>query len=108
MKIKFMKEFKRMKQYIQNQQNAKGPNGGLKLTFAALEGHTQQIQEIKSEVKGLRENTLYAIECEEITRAVKSLGVMLLGGKIQILIRISSLEGSYIEIFIVSYIGNLV
>ena len=83
--------------------------GVLKLTFAALEGHTQQIQEIKSEVKGLRENTpLYAIECEEITRAVKSLGVMLLGGKIQILIRISALEGSYIEIFIVSYIGNLV
>lgn len=30
----------------------------------------------------MRENTpLYAIECEEITRAVKSLGVMLLGGK---------------------------
>ena len=49
------------------------PNGVLKLTFVALEGHTQQIQEIKSEVKGLRENTpLYAIECEEITRAVKA------------------------------------
>ena len=74
MKIKFMKEFKRMKQYIQNQQNVpKDPMGVLKLTFAALEGHTQQIQEIKSEVKGLRENTpLYAIECEEITRAVKA------------------------------------
>ena len=57
----------------------------------------------------MRENTpLYAIECEEITRAVKRLGVMLLGGKIQILIRISALEGSYIEIFTVSYIGNFV
>ncbi|MEJ9260528.1 ORF6C domain-containing protein [Bacillus thuringiensis] len=83
MKIKFMKEFKRMKQYIQNQQNVpKDPMGVLKLTFAALEGHTQEIQEIKSEVKELRENTpLYAIECEEIIRAVKRLGVMLLGGK---------------------------
>ncbi|WP_243742865.1 Rha family transcriptional regulator, partial [Bacillus thuringiensis] len=76
MKIKFMKEFKRMKQYIQNQQNVpKDPMGVLKLTFAALEGHTQEIQEIKSEVKELRENTpLYAIECEEIIRAVKRLG----------------------------------
>lgn len=84
--------------------------GVLKLTFAALEGHTQQIQEIKSEVKGLRENTpLYAIECEEITRAVKSLGVMLLGGKNSNSYQdIGSPEGSYIEIFIVSYIGNLV
>ncbi|KAA0804494.1 phage regulatory protein [Bacillus sp. JAS102] len=83
MKIKFMKEFKRMKQYIQNQQNVpKDPMGVLKLSFAALEGHTKEIQEIKSEVKGLRENTpLYAIECEEVTRAVKRLGVMLLGGK---------------------------
>ena len=73
MKIKFMKEFKRMKQYIQNQQNVpKDPMGVLKLSFAALEGHTKEIQEIKSEVKGLRENTpLYAIECEEVTRAVK-------------------------------------
>ena len=106
MKIKFMKEFKRMKQYIQNQQNVpKDPMGVLKLTFVALEGHTQEIQEIKSEVKGLRENMpLYAIECEEITRAVKRLGVILLGGKIQILIRISALEGSYIETFTVSYI----
>ena len=35
MKIKFMKEFKRMKQYIQNQQNVpKDPMGVLKLTFA--------------------------------------------------------------------------
>ena len=72
MKIKFMKEFKRMKQYIQNQQNVPKANGGFKVNIFALEGHTQQIQEIKSEVKGLRENTLYAIECEEITRAVKA------------------------------------
>lgn len=83
MKIKFMKEFKRMKQYIQYQQKVpKDPMGVLKLTFAALEEHTQEIQEIKSEVKGLLENTpLYAIECEEITRVVKRLGIMLLGGK---------------------------
>ena len=45
---------------------------GFKVNICALEGHTQEIQEIKSEVKGLRENMpLYAIECEEITRAVK-------------------------------------
>lgn len=83
MKIKFIEEFKRMNRHIQNQQKIpKDPIGVLKLTFAALEGHAQEIQEIKSEVRGLRENApLYAIECDEITRAVKRLGVMLLGGK---------------------------
>ncbi|MDA2638790.1 ORF6C domain-containing protein [Bacillus cereus] len=83
MKIKFIEEFKRMKQHIQNQQNIPtDPMGVLKLTFQALEGHTQEIQEIKSEVKDLRENApLYAIECDEISKAVRKLGVLLLGGK---------------------------
>ncbi len=35
--------------------------GVLKLTFQALEGHTQEIQEIKSDVKDLRENALYML-----------------------------------------------
>ena len=83
MKIKFIEEFKRMKQYIQNQQKIPtDPMGVLKLTFQALEGHTQEIQEIKSEVKDLRENApLYAIECDEISKVVRRLGVLLLGGK---------------------------
>ncbi|PFY54918.1 phage regulatory protein [Bacillus toyonensis] len=83
LKIKFIEEFKRMKQHIQNQQKVpKDPMGVLKLTFQALEGHTQEIQEIKSEVKDLRENApLYAIECDEISKAVRKLGVLLLGGK---------------------------
>ncbi|MDF9623589.1 ORF6C domain-containing protein [Bacillus cereus] len=77
MKIKFIEEFKRMKQNIPT-----NPMGVLKLTFQALEGHTQEIQEIKSEVKDLRENApLYAIECDEISKAVRKLGVLLLGGK---------------------------
>ncbi|MGH1093084.1 ORF6C domain-containing protein [Bacillus mycoides] len=64
------------------QQLPTDPMGVLKLTFQALEGHTQEIQEIKSEVKDLRENApLYAIECDEISKAVKRLGVVLLGGK---------------------------
>ncbi|MGF9991530.1 ORF6C domain-containing protein [Bacillus mycoides] len=83
MKIKFIEEFKRIKQYIQNQQKIPtDPMGVLKLTFQALEGHTQEIQEIRSEVKDLRENApLYAIECDEISKAVRKLGVLLLGGK---------------------------
>ncbi|MEG7934954.1 ORF6C domain-containing protein [Bacillus mobilis] len=83
MKIKFIEEFKRMKQYKQNQQKIPtDPMSVLKLTFQALEGHTQEIQDIKSEVKDLRENSpLYAIECEEISKAVRKLGVLLLGGK---------------------------
>ena len=83
MKIKFIEEFKRMKQRIQNQQKIPtDPMGVLKLTFQALEGHTQEMQEIKSDVKDLRENApLYAVECDEISKAVRKLGVLLLGGK---------------------------
>ncbi|MED2985532.1 ORF6C domain-containing protein [Bacillus thuringiensis] len=83
MKIKFIEEFKRMNQRIQNQQKIPtDPMGVLKLTFQALGGHTHEIQDIKSEVKDLRENApLYAIECDEISKTVRRLGVLLLGGK---------------------------
>ncbi|PGC59248.1 phage regulatory protein [Bacillus toyonensis] len=83
MKIKFIEEFKRMKQHIQNHQKIpKDPMSVLKLTFEALEGQAQEIQHIKSDVKDLRENApLYAIECDEISKAVRKLGVLLLGGK---------------------------
>lgn len=83
MKIKFIEEFKQMKQHIQNQQQLpKDPMSILKLTFDVLEGQKQEIQDIKSDVKDLRENApLYAIECDEISKAVRKLGVLLLGGK---------------------------
>ncbi|HDR7708570.1 TPA: ORF6C domain-containing protein [Bacillus cereus] len=83
MKIKFIEEFKRMKQHIQNQQQLpKDPMSILKLTFDVLEGQKQEIKDIKSDVKDLRENApLYAIECDEISKVVRKLGVLLLGGK---------------------------
>ncbi|ASN69618.1 phage regulatory protein [Bacillus paranthracis] len=83
MKIKFIEEFKRMKQYIQNQQQLpKDPMSILKLTFDVLDGQKQEIQDIKSDVKDLRENApLYAIECDEVSKVVRKLGVLLLGGK---------------------------
>ncbi|MBY0130662.1 ORF6C domain-containing protein [Bacillus cereus] len=83
MKIKFIEEFKRMKQHIQNQhQLPKDPMSILKLTFDVLEGQKQEIQDIKSDVKDLRENApLYAIECDEVSKVVRKLGVLLLGGK---------------------------
>lgn len=83
MKIKFIEEFKRMKQHIQNQQKVPtDPMSILKLTFDALKGQTKEIKEIKSEVKDLRENApLYAVECDEISKSVRRLGVLLLGGK---------------------------
>lgn len=83
MKIKFIEEFKRMKQHIQNQQQLPtDPMSILKLTFEALEGQKQEIQHIKTDVKDLRENApLFAIECDEISNAVKRCGVALLGGK---------------------------
>ncbi|MEZ2370010.1 Rha family transcriptional regulator [Bacillus sp. RCC_6_1] len=83
MKIKFIEEFKRMKQHIQNQQQLpKDPMSILKLTFDVLEGQKQEIQDIKSDVKDLQENApLYAIECDEVSKVVRKLGVLLLGGK---------------------------
>ncbi|MEC2561910.1 Rha family transcriptional regulator, partial [Bacillus thuringiensis] len=54
MKIKFIEEFKRMKQHIQNQQQLpKDPMSILKLTFDVLEDQKQEIQDIKSDVKDL-------------------------------------------------------
>ncbi|AND06614.1 Rha family transcriptional regulator [Bacillus thuringiensis] len=83
MKIKFIEEFERMKQHIQNQQQLpKDPMSILKLTFDVLEGQKQEIQDIKSDVKDLQENApLYAIECDEVSKVVRKLGVLLLGGK---------------------------
>ncbi|EKS8370740.1 ORF6C domain-containing protein [Bacillus thuringiensis] len=82
-KIRFIQEFKRMKKQIQNQQQVPtDPMSILKLTFEALEGQKQELQHIKSDVKDLRENTpLFAVECDEISNAVKRHGVALLGGK---------------------------
>ncbi|EEL04202.1 ORF6C domain-containing protein [Bacillus mycoides] len=58
------------------------PMSILKLTFEAMEGQKQEIQHIKTDVKDLRENApLFAIECDEISNAVKRCGVTLLGGK---------------------------
>ncbi|EOA3903590.1 MULTISPECIES: ORF6C domain-containing protein [Bacillus cereus group] len=64
------------------QQLPTDPMSVLKLTFQALEGQQQEIEEIKSDVQDLKENTpLFAIECDEISNAVKRKGVVLLGGK---------------------------
>ncbi|PFK16062.1 ORF6C domain-containing protein [Bacillus cereus] len=58
------------------------PMSILKLTFEALEGQKQELQHIKLDVKDLRENApLFAVECDEISNAVKRHGVALLGGK---------------------------
>ncbi|MGE1025192.1 ORF6C domain-containing protein [Bacillus cereus] len=83
LKVKYINEFNRMKNYIQSQQQVPtDPMSILKLTFEALEGQKQELQHIKSDVKDLRENApLFAVECDEISNAVKSHGVALLGGK---------------------------
>ncbi|MGQ0421836.1 ORF6C domain-containing protein, partial [Bacillus sp. HC-Mk] len=83
LKVKYINEFNRMKNYIQSQQQVStDPMSILKLTFEALEGQKQELQHIKSDVKDLRENApLYAIECDEVSKVVRKLGVLLLGGK---------------------------
>lgn len=82
-KMKYINEFNRMKNHIQNQQHIPtDPMSILKLTFEALEGQKQELEHIKSDVKDLRENApLFAVECDEISNAVKRHGVTLLGGK---------------------------
>ncbi|AHA70053.1 antirepressor [Bacillus thuringiensis] len=83
LKVKYINEFNRMKNYIQSQQQVPTDSMSiLKLTFEALEGQKQELQHIKSDVKDLRENApLFAVECDEISNAVKRHGVALLGGK---------------------------
>ncbi|MEJ9250759.1 Rha family transcriptional regulator, partial [Bacillus thuringiensis] len=56
-KMKYINEFNRMKNHIQNQQQIPtDPMSILKLTFEALEGQKQELQHIKLDVKDLREN----------------------------------------------------
>ncbi|MEN3130348.1 ORF6C domain-containing protein [Bacillus cereus] len=82
-KMKYINEFNRMKDHIQNQQQVPtDPMSILRVTFDALQGHEQEIKGIKSDIKDLRENApLSVIECDEISRTVRRLGVSLLGGK---------------------------
>ena len=81
----------------------------LKLTFEALEGQKQELQHIKLDVKDLRENApLFAVECDEISNAVKRHGVTLLGGKQSNAYQHAGLRGKCIGIFITSYTVNLV
>ncbi|MCC3933034.1 Rha family transcriptional regulator, partial [Bacillus thuringiensis] len=63
LKVKYINEFNRMKNYIQSQQHVPtDPMSILKLTFEALEGQKQELQHIKSDVKDLRENApLFAV-----------------------------------------------
>ncbi|PEB56215.1 hypothetical protein CON65_15765 [Bacillus pseudomycoides] len=66
----------------QQQQLPTDPIGILRLTFEALEEQKQEMQDIREDVKDLRDNApLFAIECDEIAKAVRRLGVLLLGGK---------------------------
>ncbi|UYX50067.1 ORF6C domain-containing protein [Bacillus thuringiensis] len=66
----------------EQQQIPTDPMSVLKLTFEVLEGQKQELQHIKSDVKDLRENApLFAVECDEISNAVKRQGVILLDGK---------------------------
>ncbi|MDA1678919.1 Rha family transcriptional regulator [Bacillus cereus group sp. TH152-1LC] len=83
LKVKYINEFNRMKNHIKKQQQVPtDPMSILKLTFEALEGQKQELQHIKSDVKDLRENApLFAVECDEVSNAVKRHGVALLGGK---------------------------
>ena len=82
-KMKYINEFNRMKNHIQNHQQIPTDSMSiLKLIFEALEGQKQELQHIKLDVKDLRENApLFAVECDEISNTVKRHGVALLGGK---------------------------
>ncbi len=53
----------------------------LKLQYKALEEQDQKIEEVKEDLKDFKEDIpLFAVECEEISKAVKRVGTRVLGG----------------------------
>lgn len=60
----------------------KNPLDNLSTELKAIIEHDRQIQEVKKEIIDLRDNApLYNVECDEISKSVRSLGVNVLGGK---------------------------
>lgn len=58
------------------------PMEQLRLQYQALEIHEAEIKEIKGEVKSLKEDMpLFNIECDELQKEVKKIGIKSLGGK---------------------------
>lgn len=54
----------------------------LRLQYEVLEEHDEEIKSIKGEVKNLKDNMpLFNIECDELQKVVKKIGVKVLGGK---------------------------
>ncbi|URZ15301.1 ORF6C domain-containing protein [Clostridium felsineum] len=57
------------------------PREELKLHYEVLETHQADIQEVKADIKDLKENSpLFNIECEELQKLVKKIGTKVLGG----------------------------
>lgn len=58
------------------------PMDQLRLQYQVLENHETEIKEVKGEVKDLKDNMpLFNIDCDELQKEVKKIGVEALGGK---------------------------
>lgn len=58
------------------------PMEELRLHYQVLETQKEEIQEVKADIKDLKENSpLFNIECEELMDLVKTVGTRTLGGK---------------------------
>ena len=54
----------------------------LRIQYQALEQHDIEIKEVKGEVQDLKNNMpLFNVECDELQKEVKKIGIMMLGGK---------------------------
>ena len=68
--------------YFNPVQKQLSPMEQLRLQYQALEMHEAEIKKIKGEVKSLREDMpLFNIECDELQKEVKRIGIKVLGGK---------------------------
>lgn len=62
--------------------NKKSPMELLELEFAVLKEQKQEIMVVKGEVKDLKDNMpLFNIDCEELQKEVRRMGIKVLGGK---------------------------
>ena len=76
------KYVKRFNQLEEQQSKPLTPLEQLRIQYQALEQHDIEIKEVKGEVQDLKNNMpLFNVECDELQKEVKKIGVKMLGGK---------------------------
>lgn len=73
----------------------------LKLQYKAIEEQDQKIEEVRKDLIDFKDNSpLFSVECDEISKSVRGLGVKVLGGKQSNAYKNSSIRGQvYSDIY---------